>query len=143
VCIEIAAMRWNEYCKVLAMANKTILLIEDDPALAETTASVLSLRNFRVIWAQTAQQAFAHLVEMDHDDLVLLDLALGNDRGEDVVARCRECGVSMPPIIISSAQDPAECHLAMQKTKAVGCLAKPYSGSQLLETVSRVLGECD
>jgi two-component system phosphate regulon response regulator PhoB len=122
------------------MQTRTILLVEDDTALAETTACVLRLRNYRVIWARTAQQAIAHLVEIDHDDLVLLDLSLGNDRGEEVIERCREKGVFVPPVIISSAQGAAECDVAIAKTQAVGCLPKPYSGSQLLEAVARVLG---
>jgi DNA-binding response OmpR family regulator len=122
------------------MATKTILLVEDDPGLAETAAAMLRLRQYRVIWAQTAQQAIAHLIEIDSDDLVLLDLVLGNDRGEDVVGECRAQGVTLPPLIIASAQSAPECKAAMQKTDAICCLPKPYSGSELLRAVTRAIG---
>lgn len=122
------------------MKNKTILLVEDDPALAETAASVLRLRQYRVIWAQTAQQAIAHLIEIDNDDLVLLDLGLGNDRGEDVIDECRAHGVAVPPVIIASAQGSTECREAMQKTDAISYLPKPYSGLELLNAVADAIG---
>ncbi len=122
------------------MKNKTILLVEDDPSLAETASTVLRLREYRVIWAQTAQQAIAHLIEIDNDDLVLLDLGLGNDRGEDVIGQCRARGVPVPPVIIASAQCASECREAMQKTDAVSYLPKPYSGLELLSAVAEAIG---
>ncbi len=80
-----------------------ILLVEDDRALGPLALGSLTHVGHRVTLAVSALEFYAYLGRRNKFDVVLLDLELGNDRSELVVARLHFEYVSLPPIVVFSA----------------------------------------
>ena len=58
-----------------------ILLVEDEPTVGMLTTEGLQQRGHRVVLAATIAEAFADVVEQSFD-VILLDLKVGDERGE-------------------------------------------------------------
>ena len=117
----------------------TVLLVEDDPALAAATTSLLEAHSYAVHWSSSIESASRQL-ELEHCcDIVLLDLDLGRERGEMLIDRQRISGMPVPPIVIVSGQPESECREATSYTDAVAIVRKPYRAEELLGTIRRVL----
>ena len=76
-----------------------LLLVEDDPAIAEPLVEALGREGFAVTWAPTGSDALA----AEPVDLVLLDLGLPDLDGREV---CRRLQAARPvPVIVLTARD--------------------------------------
>jgi len=67
----------------------TLLVVEDDPAVRTFLADNLTADGFDLVVAETARDAI-RLLEHAHPDLALLDLALPDGSGFEVLRRIRE-----------------------------------------------------
>ncbi len=65
---------------------RTVLLVDDDPAVAETLASMLTREGLNVHCAATGEEALA-AVERDSFDAIFLDVRLPDIPGQEVYAR--------------------------------------------------------
>lgn len=86
------------------MRNDTsvVLIIEDDPTLAEITAFRLELLRYRVKTAHTADEAIAWLAQ-ELPDVILLDLALAGADGLELVNQLSNAPrTSQVPIMVFS-----------------------------------------
>lgn len=72
------------------MNNKTTLLIvEDDKAIVHFISSILSVNEYRTLYAGTGREAIA-LIASYRPDVVLLDLGLPDIDGLDVLKTVRQ-----------------------------------------------------
>jgi DNA-binding response OmpR family regulator len=78
-----------------------VLMIEDDPAIAEMYRVQFEHDGYRVSVATTGEVAVATLTE-DQPDLVLLDLLLPDRSGFEVLASLNERLPNHPPVVILS-----------------------------------------
>jgi DNA-binding response OmpR family regulator len=78
-----------------------ILMIEDDPAIAEMYRFQFEHDGYRVSIATTGEVAVATLTD-DAPDLVLLDLLLPDRSGFEVLASLNERLPNHPPVVILS-----------------------------------------
>ena len=78
-----------------------VLLVEDDPAIAEMYRVQLEHDGYAVSVATTGELAFASLADRE-PDLVLLDLLLPDRSGFEVLASLNERFPSHPPVVILS-----------------------------------------
>jgi two-component system, OmpR family, response regulator len=78
-----------------------VLMIEDDPAIAEMYRVQFEHDGYRVTVATTGEVAVAALTD-DHPDLVLLDLLLPDRSGFEVLASLNEGLPNHPPVVILS-----------------------------------------
>lgn len=84
--------------------NKQILLIEDDPDLAELISDYLSMNYYEVHHAPTAQGGLDILEAKERDiSLIVLDLMLPDMDGMQV---CQKVRASKTP---SSTKSPSSC----------------------------------
>lgn len=84
------------------MNNKTTLLIvEDDKAIVHFISSILSVNEYRTLYAGTGREAIS-LIASYRPDVVLLDLGLPDIDGLDVLKTVRQW--SEVPIIVVSAR---------------------------------------
>jgi CheY-like chemotaxis protein len=117
----------------------TILVVDDDPDIRETTALVLELNGFTVIGASDGVEALRRLQEMHGASLVVLDMMMPTLTGEEVIAEMKRVPAlaKIPVIVVSGDQNAAELarHLG-----ADGCLRKPVTAAALLREVRRVVG---
>ncbi|WP_309496472.1 response regulator transcription factor [Sulfurovum sp.] len=113
-----------------------IIMIEDDVEMAELISEFLSLHNIHVTNYDTPEIGLSAL-NVEHYDLLILDLSLPNIDGLEV---CRLVREKMDiPIIISSARSDIEDKTACFYMGADDYLPKPYESKELLLRIHSVL----
>jgi DNA-binding response OmpR family regulator len=78
-----------------------VLLIEDDPAIAEMYRVQLEYDGHRVTIAATGEFGYASMVS-SHPDIVLLDLLLPDRSGLEIMADIKDGFAHHPPVVILS-----------------------------------------
>lgn len=116
--------------------RRHILVIEDDPTVAEVVTGYLHRANFTATVAADGDGGF-QLAEMLKPDLVVLDLMLPRLDGLRVCRRLRER--SQVPIIILSSLSAEENRLQGLTAGADDYLTKPFSPRELVLRVQTVL----
>ena len=109
-----------------------ILIIEDEPGLAESVRYALEAEGFEVT---VSESGFAGLeaARRDSPDLVLLDLMLPEMSGLDV---CRQLRLSSDvPIIMLTAKDSEADKVAGLELGADDYMTKPFSMRELIARV--------
>jgi DNA-binding response OmpR family regulator len=104
-----------------------ILIVEDDALLGVATAESLTLLGHTASIVPTVSAAFAALSVTHSFDVILLDLNLGEERGETIFEKLQLLRIKYPPVIILSAQPDAEVRLAADLVQAKQMLTKPAS----------------
>ena len=113
-----------------------ILIVEDEPSLAEPLAFLLGREGYETAIAGDGRAA---LTDFDRNgaDLVLLDLMLPGLSGTEV---CRELrGRSTVPIIMLTAKDSEVDIVVGLELGADDYVTKPYSSRELLARIRAVL----
>lgn len=123
-----------------ASSSKTILLIEDDPAMRSETAAFLEEEGYAVVPAATGADALLILHHIPPPDLIVLDLMLPLMSGWDVSAALAndERLASVPVVIFSGVVDRTEA--ALLRVAPENCIRKPVRPDDLLAAVRRCLG---
>jgi len=80
-----------------------VLLVEDDPMIAEAVSVALKDAAYAVDWVRDGEKAADALRYGEHQ-AVLLDLGLPGRGGLEVLAALREGGSSIPVIIITARE---------------------------------------
>lgn len=114
----------------------TVLIVEDEPTIAETLAHVLSGDGFVVAITETGPsglQAFASLAP----DLVLLDLMLPGLNGLEVARTIRR--TSRVPIIMVTARAAELERIVGLEAGADDYLTKPFSIAELRARIQSLL----
>ncbi|NOT84674.1 MAG: response regulator transcription factor [Methylococcaceae bacterium] len=113
--------------------SKHILVIEDDPAIAEALALFLGDEGYNVELATTGESGLAKLKSKPYD-LLLLDMMLPGIDGLEVCRRLRAEAVYTPIIIVSSRSAETQRIVGLEMG-ADDYINKPFS---LLELAARV-----
>ncbi|WP_299845997.1 response regulator transcription factor [uncultured Paracoccus sp.] len=111
-----------------------LLVIEDEPDLAEAVGSYLRAAGHAVDLALTAADAEAALAATGYD-LAVLDLQLPDGEGLAILRQLRERGVQTP-MLITTARDRITERIAGLEAGADDYLVKPYD---LDEMQARIL----
>jgi two-component system response regulator RegX3 len=114
----------------------TILLVEDEPAIAEPLVYLLQREGYEVTAAADGGEALARF-NRTGADLVLLDLMLPVLPGTEVARRIR--AVSDVPIIMLTAKDAEVDIVVGLELGADDYVTKPYSSRELLARIRAVL----
>jgi two-component system, OmpR family, response regulator len=110
-----------------------LLLVEDDPALANSTTRALQSQGWTVDWA-TRGEPVPQSVKQDHYDVVILDIGLAGIDGFETLRRLRAQG-SSTPVLMLTARDAVEDRVRGLEGGADDYLVKPFA---LAELVARV-----
>jgi len=113
-----------------------ILLVEDEPAIAEPLTYLLQREGYEVAAVADGGEALARFGRGDVD-LILLDLMLPVLSGTEVAKRVR--AVSDVPIIMLTAKDSEIDIVLGLELGADDYVTKPYSSRELLARVRAVL----
>jgi PAS domain S-box-containing protein len=119
------------------MANERILVVDDQPMVAQACAEILAEAGYRVGQACGGREALAWL-EAEPFDLLLADLKMPDVDGLTVLRRARELYPAMAAVMITSY---ATLENAIQALRAGArdFLLKPFDPDDLVQTVGAVL----
>jgi len=120
----------------------TVLVIDDNPAVATALDVLLSLREIRTLSALTPEQGIA-LLERERVDLVVQDMNFQRDTtsGEEGVALFHALRERRPdlPVILLTAWTHLETAVELIKAGAADYLAKPWDDRKLLASIENLL----
>ena len=113
-----------------------VLMIEDDPTVAEIVVRYLEREGFEATWEANGAAGLALALDQE-PDLVVLDLMLPGMDGYEVCRRLRE---TLPvPIIMLTARGEETDRLLGLELGADDYVAKPFSPRELVARVRAVL----
>ena len=114
-----------------ASPARNILLIDDEPAVRLVTGRMLSELGHRVVTAESGQRGLELLEKQpDSIDLVVLDLTMPEQSGEQTLELLRVVRSNVPVVITSGFQEE-DASMLMQKPNVVGFLDKPHTMTSL------------
>jgi len=119
---------------------KTILVVEDEPSIAQIAVDYLRHGGFGVITASNGVDALAQ-ARAQRPDLIVLDLGLPRLDGLEVARTLRREG-DVPIIMLTARIDEAD-RLAGLELGADDYLTKPFSPRELVARVRSVLRRVD
>jgi DNA-binding response OmpR family regulator len=111
----------------------TILVVEDERAVARGLIYGLREEGFTVEWAETGKAALT-LTDQLSPSLIVLDLRLPDITGLDVCRRLRQAGKRQPILMLTARDEEMDKVLGLE-LGADDYVVKPYS---LRELVSRI-----
>lgn len=112
--------------------NATILVVDDDDALAEMVGIVLAQEGFETVICEAGDKA-ADAFATHQPDLILLDLMLPGMNGIEVCTQIRQD--SDVPIIMLTAKSDTEDVVRGLEAGADDYIAKPFKPAELLARV--------
>ena len=115
------------------MAQKVVLLVEDDPDIRDIVQDVLEAEGYDVVPASHGKQALEFLYDVKNSalpDLVILDMMMPLVDGRHVLEAIRsDVNLSSVPVVVMSA-------IAHEKPAgAAAFLRKPFSLDTLFDAV--------
>jgi DNA-binding response OmpR family regulator len=116
-----------------AIMTAHILLVEDDPNLAQFVETELSLEGYHVTVAPNGMEGLSMAREMQ-PDLLILDWLMPGLSGVDVCMRLRSTGMQAP-IILLTAKDEIPDRVTGLNAGADDYVTKPFSIEELLARV--------
>ena len=113
-----------------------VLVVDDDPALAEMLGIVLRSEGFLPSFVADGERALAAFRE-NRPDIVLLDLMLPGENGLSICRRL--AGGEHPPVVMLSAMGEDTDRIVGLELGADDYLAKPCNPRELLARIRAVL----
>lgn len=118
-----------------------ILIIEDDPDIADVLRYILESKKFETRVALGGEEGLAASLDRDNPPaLILLDLLLPGMSGIEICRRLRqEPSTKRTPIVMVTARAFASDHASALEAGADAYITKPFSVSQVIDRVEALL----
>jgi CheY-like chemotaxis protein len=116
---------------------KTVLIVDDEPAILETLASVLEDEGYRCLRAEDGKEGLA-AVAQERPDLVISDVMMPGLDGREMLRAMRADPQirDIPVIVMSAARGLPD----IDRLDHDAFLPKPFDIDNMLETVARLVG---
>jgi len=119
-------------------ASYSILLIEDDPAVAQSLSSGLKREGYIVVWktngSEGVRSAQAGALPNSAPQLILLDIRLPDGSGFDFCRQIRQLGLRQPIIMLTAQVDEMDKVLGLE-IGADDYVTKPFNLRELLSRI--------
>ncbi len=126
------------------MAQKRILIVDDDPMIRSLVQAILEGEGFQVVAADDGPKGIEILDAEPRPinfDLVVLDVMMPGMNGLDVLTRMRiHPHTQKLPVVMLTGEDKAEDIMAGYSVGADYYITKPFTRQQLLYGINLVLG---
>lgn len=122
---------------VSSTTQSSVLVVEDEPAIAESIAYALGKAELHARQAATLERARAELEKPT--DLLLLDLMLPDGSGFDLIAEVTARTDPRPAIIVLSSRDAEADRVRALEMGADDYVVKPFSPREVVARVKAVL----
>src|SRR5499433_1127045 len=120
------------------MQSDRILVVDDEDAIREIVASMLTSAQYECRQAGSGLEALALLNSGEEFELMLSDLMMADLDGIGLLERTKEQYPDMPVVMVTAVHDISVA-LAAIRNGAYDYLLKPFEREQLLATVRRAL----
>jgi DNA-binding response OmpR family regulator len=117
------------------VADRPVLVVEDDPDIREALAATLASEGYAVQTAPDGVEAL-RLIERTRPSLLVTDLHMPNLGGEALVATLHDRGFDPPILVISCTTRTLE--IVAAGMGAAGCLIKPFNLDAFLTLVAQL-----
>jgi|SRR5690554_2141163 len=112
----------------------TILVVEDEPLIAEDISGHLLENGFNVLAIANNAKEALEILESNLPDAILLDINLGEGMDGIELAQEIKCSEKIPIVFLTSHADRATLSRAKQTIPA-GYLLKPFDGIDLMTSL--------
>lgn len=121
------------------MSKKTILVVDDEPAIRDMVNTALDMAGFNCLQAENAQQAHAMIID-EHPDLVLLDWMMPGTSGIELIRRLqRDELTNNIPVIMLTAKAAEDNMIQGLEVGADDYITKPFSPRALIARINALL----
>jgi two-component system copper resistance phosphate regulon response regulator CusR len=114
-----------------------ILVVEDEPKLANALKEGLEQERYQVSVAKTGEDGF-YLLHSETFDLVMLDVMLPGRSGIEILSRLRQNGFQIP-VLLLTARDSVDDRVHGLDAGADDYLVKPFAFPELLARLRALL----
>ena len=119
-----------------SVAGRRILLVEDEPAVAELARRALTMGGYAVTVAHSGDAALEMFAAEDfRPELLVSDVSMPGMRGTELVKKLRVLDPSLRVIFVSGYPGPLE-----DEFSSIKLLAKPFRPAELLRHVGEAFG---
>jgi DNA-binding response OmpR family regulator len=108
---------------------KTILIVEDDPAILKGLEASLAEEHYRVVTAADGEKGLS-LAVREKADLIILDVMLPKMDGFEVCRELRKAGIGAPVLFLTSRKEEVDRVLGLE-LGADDYVTKPFSVREL------------
>jgi DNA-binding response OmpR family regulator len=117
--------------------SKTVLVVEDDPAICRGLVDALQFAGYQVIACEDGADGLQTALSAELD-LVVLDVMLPKKNGFEILAEIRGARPLLPVILVT-ARGAEQDRIHGLETGADDYVVKPFSSKELLARVGAVL----
>lgn len=118
------------------MSDELILVVEDEPSIAEVVGLYLQRADYKVIFAQDGLEA-QNLIESQSPDLIVMDLMMPIINGFELTRWLRDRS-DIPIIMLTARRDEVD-RIAGLEMGADDYIIKPFSPQEVVSRVRAVL----
>lgn len=128
--------------QILTMAQKHILLIDDDPILGDIMKRRLEEDGYRATWERDGEMGLSAMATL-RPDLVLLDIIMPKVNGYEVLERMgKDPNISgIPVIVVSNSGQPVEIERILKLGVRDYIVKAHFSPEEVIQKVRGVVGE--
>ena len=121
--------------------QRTVLVVDDDPAIRELLVLALELEGYRVLQAADGNAALA-VFGTEHVDLVTLDVMMPVLDGWQVADRLRsDPGTRTVPRVMISGMPVDVLMRACASRQAAAIISKPFDVDKVVAMIGRLIAE--
>src|SRR5438132_2640437 len=135
---EVAVISGQGVSEGVPASIGAVLIIDDEAEIRESLQTLLELEGYEVHCAENGEEGLARLGERQFD-LVLLDLALPDRNGIDLLSEIRKVNSELAVIMITAYGTVENAVRAMQ-VGAVNFIQKPWDNEKLLADIQAAVG---
>lgn len=125
------------------MSSKTILVVDDEPAIRDMISTALDVAGYDCLQAENAIQAHGMIID-DQPDLVLLDWMMPETSGIELMRRLQRDELTKNvPVIMLTAKAAEDNMVQGLESGADDYITKPFSPRALVARINAVLRRAD
>jgi DNA-binding NtrC family response regulator len=120
------------------MDKKTILVVDDDPAVLDYIHEILTMYGYESVTYSDGSTALTLIASGDPLDLAIVDLNMPDMNGLEFHARIKQLRPKLPCILVTG-QSSVESYLNAMNSGVFEYLNKPFSSRELKAVVAAAL----
>jgi CheY-like chemotaxis protein len=133
----------SPYQLVERLTNKNILVVDDNEDITDMIKSMLVSSPYSCMTANTGIQCI-DLVKQQNFDLILLDMAMPEMSGIDVLTKLKENNLAQQTKIVLVTASPMYTEMDLKKIRedygAIERVKKPFTDEELLAVIEKYIG---